>query len=571
MKKQKLKNLFKLGILLLGIILLVTNCEKDYIITEQNIENHTFLSKVKQKNIAFDNFKTDTKLYQIFEQTLDKSQNTTIRKISNKSKTTSNNSPFSSKVTKYTLGHYTAYTIAVKNTTGDLSSFQNIIIEVDNVREASYLITYYPDETYQEFIRLGYIDNEADIDFSGNSKIEILYYKGKIPATTKVLSANKSNHKSSNLSQKSSDGGTCSYSCTILYTPPRNCTAGGNHTPEEINECEGSSSQKPSSEGAIQAYCFQYGCYDPEGGSDHDRGSSPEGATTGSSPFRPVPTPDGWTPENVCTRTDPINGDCTETEPYTPIISRPYMPPEEGFLYEEAEGNLFDDQIINQLTGKALCVYNKLKELSGGFKNAIQKFDGEFPVSHLKFEIDPNMSFNTKKAFTRAPKNYVIDIVLNGNSTKDASFQKRPNLLVAKTIIHEVIHAEMFRKLLSLANSNGSIDVSLVNQMLQQGDYPGMLDYYFRNGQDINSNWQHQQMAAHYRETIGRVLQEFDTGIAAPDNQQPSQLYMDLSWEGLIYSNITAWQEIMNDTEKIRIKNVISNYINSNLNQTCAE
>lgn len=112
------------------------------------------------------------------------------------------------------------------------------------------------------------------------------------------------------------------------------------------------------------------------------------------------------------------------------------------------------------------------------------------------------MPSNTKKAYTRPPQNYVIDIVLNGNSNKDASYQKRPNLLVVKTIIHEVIHAEMFRKLLSLANNNGSIDVELLKYTLLQGDYIGMLDYYYRYGNTINSTWQHQQMAAHYRETI---------------------------------------------------------------------
>ena len=254
-----------------------------------------------------------------------------------------------------------------------------------------------------------------------------------------------------------------------------------------------------------------------------------------------------------------------------------YSPEAEAFVKLAANALVnggevdFDDQIINTLTGKALCVYNKLQSSSTGFKNAIKKFDGDFPVAHLKFEVDTNMSSNTKKAFTRAPENYVIDIVLNGNSTKDASYQKRPNLLVAKTIIHEVIHAEMFRKLLSLANNNGNIDVTSLNQMLQQGDYPGMLDYYFRYGNNINSNWQHQQMAAHYRETIARFLQEFDTGTVLDNNTQPNQLYLDLAWEGLIYSNITAWQGIMDDAERTRIVNVISNYITNNLNQTCVE
>lgn len=229
----------------------------------------------------------------------------------------------------------------------------------------------------------------------------------------------------------------------------------------------------------------------------------------------------------------------------------------------------FENRIINILEGKALCVYNKLMNSGTGFKNAIKKFDGKFPVSHLKFKFDPNMTSNTIRAYTRAPENYVINIVLNGNSTKDASYQKRPNLLVAKTIIHEVIHAEMFRKLLSLANSNGNINVSLVNRMLQQGDYPGMLDYYFRNGQDINSNWQHQQMATHYRQTIGRILQEFDTGIVVPLNEQPSQFYMDLAWEGLNDSDIIEWQTAINQPERDRINDVINSYTSQHSNQNC--
>jgi hypothetical protein len=228
----------------------------------------------------------------------------------------------------------------------------------------------------------------------------------------------------------------------------------------------------------------------------------------------------------------------------------------------------FEEQIINELKDKALCVYNQLVSSNSGFKEMIRKFDGEFPVSHLKFEIDESMSSNTRKAYTRPPQSYIIDIVLNGNPAKDASYQKRPNLLVAKTIIHEVIHAEIFRKILSLANDNGQIDVASAHIMLQNGDYPGILDYYTRFG--ING-FQHQQMAAHYRETIGRMLQEFDTGIVVPDNQQPNQLYMDLAWEGLIYSNIAEWQNIMDDTERERIEDVIDNYISENINETCTE
>jgi hypothetical protein len=81
-------------------------------------------------------------------------------------------------------------------------------------------------------------------------------------------------------------------------------------------------------------------------------------------------------------------------------------------------------------------------------------------------------------------------------------------------------------------------------------------------------------MATHYRETLARILQEYDTGLAVPDDQQPAELYMDLSWEGLIYENgdnaIYTWTSLPED-EKERIEGVISTYIADNLNENCTE
>ena len=238
----------------------------------------------------------------------------------------------------------------------------------------------------------------------------------------------------------------------------------------------------------------------------------------------------------------------------------------------------YDDyQIINELEGKALCVYNKLKSSSEGFKNAIKKFDPDFPVAHLKFkaqELDEGtkgrtVAPNTDPSSPNSP-DFVITILIN-SSDSISGYQQRPNLMVAKTIIHEVIHAELYRKLLSLANQ-GNLDFEGWTQQQQldftlavQNNFPGIYDYYRRH-----KNWQHQQMATHYRETIARVLQEFDTGVAVPDNQQPQQLYMDLAWEGLRYVNIHTWTSLP-ETERTRINTVISNYISNNINETCTE
>jgi hypothetical protein len=227
----------------------------------------------------------------------------------------------------------------------------------------------------------------------------------------------------------------------------------------------------------------------------------------------------------------------------------------------------FEEQILNHLSGKALNVYNQLKSSSIGFTNAIKKFEPDFPVAHLRFDM---ADIGTSRGRTIAPNsnpgspnspNFVITIRLNNNDT-DNGVNKRPNLLVAKTIAHEVIHAEMFRKMLSVLDNGGTITGVTRQQLLDAliDNFPGIYEYY-RN----HKNWQHQQMANHYRDVLARILQEFDTGNAVPDSQQPAQLYMDLSWEGLRYPNIYIWTSLP-QIERNRINKVISDYIDDNSN-----
>ncbi len=217
-------------------------------------------------------------------------------------------------------------------------------------------------------------------------------------------------------------------------------------------------------------------------------------------------------------------------------------------------------EIINELTDKADCVYEKLESSSTDFKDMIKKFDGDFPVSHLKLIME---DLGNTRAETRAPDgagsspDYVITIALNNNSNIHG-VGYRPNLMTAKTIAHEVIHAEMFRKLLSVLDNGGNLaGVTRQDVLNKSGDFPGIYDYFRRH-----KNWQHQQMANHYRENIADILQSFD------NNQHSRQFYMDASWEGLIKSNISAWTS-QTQLEKDRVKKVITDYIEANKNQNC--
>jgi hypothetical protein len=190
---------------------------------------------------------------------------------------------------------------------------------------------------------------------------------------------------------------------------------------------------------------------------------------------------------------------------------------------------------------KADCIYERLLASSEGFKGMIQKFDGEFSVSDIKFSLDDNLP-NTTNGETSVLSPGLIGISLNQNT-----LEGRTNLGVARTLIHETIHAEMYRKVLSMG---GQVSIN---------DFPGIYDYYRRYAK----NWQHEQMVAHYVDVIGEMLQEFD------NYSQNYQFYEDFAWVGLYYFNdnnaglgnytyAQAWNDLQ-ESEQNRIKIVMTN------------
>lgn len=213
---------------------------------------------------------------------------------------------------------------------------------------------------------------------------------------------------------------------------------------------------------------------------------------------------------------------------------------------------------------KVGCIYDKLKNLSGGFAAQIQKFDGEFPVSHLKFDVNNNLELNNYGR-TLPPINYVTVIELNNNALMDIS-----NLGTALVIAHEVIHAEIFRKMLSVAKKG---DLNYRNWPQRdwetyfksiQNDFSGIYDYYMRyewntpNGNPI-SDAQHEMMASHYIKTLADIIQVFD------NNGLSRQEYEDICWLGLRATEVSYNK--LSDTEKERIKNNIIKYIKNGIKE----
>lgn len=218
---------------------------------------------------------------------------------------------------------------------------------------------------------------------------------------------------------------------------------------------------------------------------------------------------------------------------------------------QDTEEIIIDDSFKDT---KAECIYNELKDLSGGFNTILQKFDNSFSVAHLKLMVNNNLS-NSVFGATFPPQNYIIRIEFNDNRIGQIS-----DLGKATAMIHEMIHAEIYRKLLSAAqkgdlNHDNYTSVEMENYVnSMRNNFPGLYDYYWKR---YHPGWGHDMMASHYREIIINVLQQVD------NNRLDKNIYEALSWAGLgEFENgqsTVAWQKL-SAAEKQRIENYISNY-----------
>jgi hypothetical protein len=148
------------------------------------------------------------------------------------------------------------------------------------------------------------------------------------------------------------------------------------------------------------------------------------------------------------------------------------------------------------------------------------------------------------------PFNYTINI--NSNYASTAT-----KLAVAKTMIHELIHAYFLSLLDDYNATNGLAGANTLSS------FPILWDYYVKNYTRTEGNiTQHNQMATSFVDVIARALQEYHTGIAIANTAQPMQLYKDLAWGGLektkpFLNNDPATRKLT-DADRSRINAVVN-------------
>lgn len=442
-----------------------------------------------------------------------------------------------SKVLVITKPDITSYSTLVWNAD---SGFEILVYSVDkNGKESFYRAKYIPENKT--------VNNKIE-NFTG--KVEFSNETGELLQTVRYSNGVVVNtNEKSGINSKSSP---CHYYVTITAVI---CTAGDGHAPGEA--CSGTADQQPYYDVYVSQYCNQ----------EQDAG----GFTTGSGSYGGTGEYGSYgggfnALELIMNNTDAYHWNLfnqLSADNRTKIYELLMYNAIDGSMYnfmisffnqnptttaEQFQGWFLEEPISGSLQNelfedwadptrvkpttrfkkhiKINSIYNKIKA-AANFKQYLQNFEPTFSVAHLMFDVGA-VENPAALAQTKAPVNYWIKITFN----KDWDFANTPKILIAGSFMHEIIHAEMYRKLLSLSSSNGNIDQALLGTMLNQHNYPGLFDYYIKNVKG-NDSAQHQMMGAHYINIIKNALKQ------VYGNQYTDIEYLSIAWQGL--KNTTAW------------------------------
>ena len=234
-----------------------------------------------------------------------------------------------------------------------------------------------------------------------------------------------------------------------------------------------------------------------------------------------------------------------------------------GVLPEEI---ILDPTFSNDIRLK--CIWDKINSGNNTINSYLNNFKPEFSVAHLRFKNDVNFASNYDEelwvagAVTLPPNNYIIDIVMNSDPTLPSTTQNFPSIIIALEIIHETIHAEIFRKLMSVAglpnvNFNNLTQAQWESYLINlMNSFPGLYDYYVRFEYQTSNptDSHHELMAQHYIDVMVGALKDFD------NNAHTDSFYESLAWIGL--KGTVAWNNLPESQRNIidqTIQNAIQN------------
>ncbi|MBA6156366.1 hypothetical protein H3Z83_07550 [Tenacibaculum sp. S7007] len=489
MKKETIKKLFKSVFILLFILGCQTDNGKEIEPDTTGIwKTNTYSERVTFKQLQKDN--TYLTLAKNFKTNL----NNQYFKSANNHDFTVNND-FAHKIEKE---NYTSYTFKVNRRTNDINTQENLILETKNGIETAFILKY-------QFLENS-LQNIADKN-NGEVKAKVwIEYLENYSLNNKSLQSRTQNCRWETIS--------LAYYC--------HCEG---HSPWESCQCN------PPAGYTLQSVQV---CQDNTSGSDvifsqnDDGGFNDGGGGSGGNP----------------SGAGPNDGDSTlMTEDASEFQN--YMFNEQVFIDQDFKDNPCLKSVYDKM-GKATT-----------FNNYIKNFNSDMSVANLRFTTDNNFSgnedadYHNAMAITKPPlANNEIKIKFNTDPNTSGNVLNKPDVFKAVSMIHELIHAEMYRKMLdTMITAQGAgttldwtdLTYTEFNQYLEtlQNKYFGIWDYYVRydNNDDTPDNGQHQAMAQHYREIIKQALTSYDSTLTNTQKEA-------LSWIGLNEANIKAWQNL---------------------------
>ncbi|WP_310595494.1 hypothetical protein [Flavobacterium sp.] len=204
------------------------------------------------------------------------------------------------------------------------------------------------------------------------------------------------------------------------------------------------------------------------------------------------------------------------------------------------------------LTGKAKCL-NDLLNGNAYLQKLLINFEGtsEFNINIVSKD-NVISSGNEVNGVTFPPINNTILIQISTSRTDSNS-----TLDAVRTILHEYIHADIWRKLLTTNKDD-----------VAAADFKKLYELY---------GSQHGAMAALYLSSMKEALKDFHKNMLPDDYQgyinyygeEPSDAFYEaLAWRGLEYENVKDWTNLP-QTEKERISNLGKRVENFSRNAPC--
>lgn len=190
---------------------------------------------------------------------------------------------------------------------------------------------------------------------------------------------------------------------------------------------------------------------------------------------------------------------------------------------------------VNELYDNAYIhnVFQEFARKSSIFNFMLQRFMGEHSVVHLKWQYSDTLSPKCAGMVLDTLANYNLIILLN-----EQLLRQYPPLCVAKTMIHELIHADILLKLLSLEKSRpanmGKNELQDLEKALNKQHYPTLRFYYDKYFSHATS--QHAYMSDYLVDMIKTALKQFKPEV-------DEKVCEAVAWQGLKWMDVPIWDE----------------------------